>query len=58
MAGLVAPGWEQAELLARLMCGERDCAPTTAGASAATVVRLKAAGLDVVTVSRTPTTLR
>lgn len=54
MAGLVAPGWEQAELLARLMSGESDRPPTIVGESAPTFVRLKAAGLDVVTVSRPP----
>jgi len=47
MPGLLAPGWRQAERLARMLAGsDRPAAATTAGEEP---VRLKAAGVDLVT---------
>jgi assimilatory nitrate reductase electron transfer subunit len=48
MPGLLAPGWRQAERLARVLVGspEREASPSTA---AGEPVRLKAAGVDLVT---------
>ncbi len=49
--GLVTPGWDQADRLARLLTGRPGPAPTAA--APVEVVRLKASGLDVVTVGET-----
>lgn len=60
--GLLAPGWEQAGRLAAAIAGHLGTTDTPTGASApatgdvrrAEVVRLKATGLDIVTLGRLP----
>lgn len=49
--GLLAPGWDQARRLARQLCGLDDMPDQGSGAA---VLRLKAVGLEVVTLGETP----
>lgn len=49
MTGLLAPGWRQAEQVARVITGRDGAVPGTTDAPSEDGIRLKAAGVDLIT---------
>ncbi len=52
--GLLAPGWAQADQLARELAGRTETQATASARHTSAVVKLKAVGLDVVTIGGDP----